>query len=522
MSLYLKPESFDWALEHAERFGDTDIFPPAFEFEALRHTWTEIRQELVGADVLSWTTRPHRYCLVPKGRYGFRIATQLDPLDFLVYAAIVYEIGEDLENHRVPPGDGVVFSYRFAPDSTGRLYEPGGYARFLDRCRELVETHAGYVAVTDISDFYSRLYHHPLENALAVATRYGNHVQAVMRLLRGWNQSVSYGIPVGNAPSRILAEAAIADIDAALCAAGIPFARFNDDYRIFAESRAKAYKHVAFLAQMLHDNHGLSLQPQKTDIVDPDGFERRFLRTHREQEANALKERFNEFVESLGLDTYEPVDPQDLDEGQKAELASMNLGGMLRDEIGRSPEPDIALIQFVLRRMAQISSPDLVSDVLDSIEVLHPILPDVVRYLVAAAIWDEDTRSQVGDQLLSLFKSSIVSELEFHRAWLLVPFATSTDWGNSSSFYQLLGHTDSSFARRKLILAMGRACQDHWFKSSRKRVMDEGPWARRALLMGASCIAKDSRKAWYRSIESKLDLLEKAVMTYALDHPFRK
>jgi len=92
------------------------------------------------------------------------------------------------------------------------------------------------VATTDISDFYSRIYHHRLENALRAATTKTSHVKAIMHLLSGWNGTESFGIPVGCAPSRILAEIVLADVDESLLANSVDFVRFNDDYRIFAYS----------------------------------------------------------------------------------------------------------------------------------------------------------------------------------------------------------------------------------------------------------------------------------------------
>jgi|GEM_PF-3994269 len=34
--LKLQERSYDWALEHIEKYGDTDIFPLPFEFAAIR------------------------------------------------------------------------------------------------------------------------------------------------------------------------------------------------------------------------------------------------------------------------------------------------------------------------------------------------------------------------------------------------------------------------------------------------------------------------------------------------------
>src|SRR5436309_8136363 len=94
--LRLQPATLDWVLEHALHRGDTDIFPPAFEFRAIQHDWNRIRSFLTDQNVLEWRTRPTRTCLSPKGFNGFGIATQLDPLGFLVFCGLVHEIAPEL------------------------------------------------------------------------------------------------------------------------------------------------------------------------------------------------------------------------------------------------------------------------------------------------------------------------------------------------------------------------------------------------------------------------------------------
>src|SRR5207245_5794636 len=139
---------------------------------------------------------------------------------------------------------------------------------------------------------YPRIYLHRLDNALQSATSHSSHVQAIRRLLTGWNGTETFGIPVGSAPVRLLAEITIADVDEALLANGVNFLRFNDDYRIFASSHAEAYRHIAFLADILFRNHGLSLQPQKTAVLTVDDFKTRVLKTHEERELDSMQDRF--------------------------------------------------------------------------------------------------------------------------------------------------------------------------------------------------------------------------------------
>jgi hypothetical protein len=142
----------------------------------------------------------------------------LDPLDFLIFASLVYEIGADLESKRVSIPSKTVFSYRYSPDPQGRLFAPDiGYSGFIQESRTRIDSGGiTHVAIADIADFYQRIYHHPLENALASASDKSSHIKSIMYLLSGWNNTETYGIPVGEAPSRLLAEITISDIDHAL------------------------------------------------------------------------------------------------------------------------------------------------------------------------------------------------------------------------------------------------------------------------------------------------------------------
>lgn len=519
----LRPDTLNWVLQHALRHGDTDIFPLSFEFRAIQQDWDRIRANLTDQNVLDWQTRPPRDCLAPKGSHAFRIVTQLDPLDFLLFTGLLYEIGAHIEARRVASARNIVFSHRFAPSADGRMFDAAiGYRQFINECNQkLTQPHVSYVAVADIADFYPRLYHHPLENALLSATTHTAHVSAIMRLLAGWTGRVSYGIPVGSDPARLLAEITISDVDEALLSAGIEFVRFSDDYRFFTNTRSEAYRKIAFLANYLYYNHGLTLQPQKTEIMAADDFQRRFLRTFEERELDNIRNSFEIFAEELGLDTwYEPIEYDDLTPEQKEFIDSLNLVEMVREELDGDGGPDFAVVSFALRRMGQLGSPELVDDVLTNIEQLHPIFPDLIRYLGRIRGLGEIERAGIGGRVLDLVEHSIVSELEYHRMWAFQLFAQSREWGNGDRVFRLLAAAPDPLTRRKIILGMGRSRQVHWFQMRRRHLFEESLWPRRAVLAAASCMPTDAYRHWYRSIEARLDILEQAVISWARQNPF--
>jgi hypothetical protein len=408
--LTLRPPTLDWALEHVSRFGDTDVFPTPFEYLAIQHDWSQLRDYLSDQNVIDWRVRPHRTLLAPKGRYAFRAVTQLDPLDLLIFTATVKEIAGDIESCRVPLEDNVVFSYRYCEDPEGRFFNRDvNYRSFLEAARSILseDPSISHVATADIADFYPRIYLHRLENALQSSISSAPHISAVMHLLSGWNGTETFGIPVGNAASRLLAEITISDIDEALLANGVPFIRFNDDYRIFALSHSEAYRQLTFLADVLFRNHGLTLQPSKTTILPSHEFIERFLSTPLERELNSLHERFEEIVEVLGLDNwYESIDYDDLSQQEKERVDALNLVELYYEELQGGTEPDFPVIRFILRRLGQLSDDALVDDVLSNLERLHPVFPDIIRYLQNLRTLPPEERVRIGELISSCRKTS--------------------------------------------------------------------------------------------------------------------
>lgn len=514
--------ALDWALAQFERDGDTDIFPVPFEYAAIRGDWSAIKNYLSGQDLRQWTTRPIRRCLSPKHRFGFRISTQLDPLDALLFAGAVYEIGSALEARRVPIGRGIVHSYRFRPTVEGQLFDPAvGYQSFLLACRtRIADSNVKFVVTADIADFFPRLYSHPLENALAVAVPgRPDIVQGIKRLLGQWNFSVSYGIPVGPSASRLLSELAIADIDDALLAEGKQFVRYSDDYRVFCATERDAYQSLAFLATVLLENHGLTLQQHKTEIMKVDAFEGRYLASERASESSALEGRFYELLDSLGIESmnrwYEPIIYDDLSEDQQRDVDAMNLSEMLREQVEGDEEPNWSIVRFVLARLRQLSDRSGVDIVLTHADALYPAFRNVIDYLMDVPATDDAERAGWGARLLNMLDSSICGHLEYHRMLILNLFGATNRWGNADRLAQIFNRVQDPFTKRECILALGRAGQAHWFKTRKRSVMEFDEWSRRAFLAAASCLPGDEATHWYRSVNARLDPLEKAVAKWA-------
>ena len=523
----VSPKALDFALAHVERQGDTDILPPAFEFHAIRHSWSSVRDYLATQDLDTWQVRPLRKCMAPKGPLGFRIATQLDPLDMLLLTALVWEAGTRIERARVSPR--VVFSHRFAPLSNGRLYSTeGSYEGFRRKSLELatqrpffstINPHSGWVVMTDIADFYPRLYTHRLENALREVAS-ADHARVICKLINSWNDGVSYGIPVGPSGTRLLAEIAISDIDDALRGQRIRYCRYSDDFRIFAHSRSEASKHLAFLANVLYHSHGLTLQEAKTEIVSTETFIQRFQETDDQRTRSFLDESINETLGILGIDPYLRIEYDDLPFDLQEEVDRLNLEETVRDQLNRGASINVALAGFALRRLTQVGkiSTTLADDIIAHIDKLTPIFRDVVAAL--SVVGKPGTAGHIKHmrRVRLLVNHRHLSHLDFYRMWLLTLFQ-NPNAARVDGWQRLYSRYTDPLTRREVVLAMGVANNQAWVRNEKHRLFDLGIWERRAFLRAANCLPADERRHWFNSIKDRLDNLDQWVITWAKSNP---
>lgn len=517
------PESLGWALSHIERVGDTDIFPVPFEFKALRHDWSRTADHLSDLDLDNWATRPFRQCLTPKGQFAFRVSTQLDPFDVLLLTALVYEAGDALEAQRVPKEHRVVHGYRFQPSPDGLLYDAQyDYDSFQRRCRELINSpSATHVVVADIADFFTRLYIHPMENALRASGANPGYVRAICKLINQWNFSVSYGIPVGPAASRLLAEVTIADVDHALLSEGYRYCRFSDDFRIVCDSEREAHEALAFLARTLHGNHGLTLQPQKTSVLPIEVFRLRYLREGTLEEEGSLSDRLSSILQDVGIESrYAEIEFDDLDPDTQEQVRALNLKELLREQIFDDRSVDPFICRFTLQRLEELGDDSALELVIRNLPSLYTVFTEALEYVRSVELGEEGQRD-LGRRLLALLEDSTLGHLEYHRCWILSAFAEDPRWDNEGRFGTLYGELHDEFSRRELILALGRTGQSHWFKTRKSNLFNFAPWERRAFLYAASCLPGDEAKHWYGSVRSRCDDLESAVISWARSRAIR-
>ncbi len=524
MPLTLKDASLDWSLIHALSWHDTDIFPEVFEFDAIREDWDAVKTYIKNTDILNWEIRAFRRCLVPKHRFGFRISTQLDPLDFLVFTALVYEVGQELELERIPTIDDIVHSFRFQPEQNGRMFsEHYSFHSFQQASLKRCEEHSfSHVVIADIADFYPRLYTHRIENALDRALGSGHmHAVALRTLINHWAGSYSYGIPVGSSASRLIAELCLSDVDQSLLSENAKYLRYSDDFRIFCNSEGDAYKYLTLLARVLYNNHGLTLQQNKTKIITVEAFKTIYLRENETRELDTLTERFFDLLDQIGIENpYEDIDYDSLQPEHQRALDNLNLESILVEHL-KEEEPDLSLLKFLLRRLGQLGDVDIATYIFDNFSKFVPVIRETIEYLLKQNTLTSEQKKVFGERIISIYndKTSTVSHLEYSRMYVLRPFALDGNWDSEDHYIRLYNDAIDDFSRREIMLAMGRSKKDFWFRERKQTICDMTPWMRRAFIYAASCLSRDEYKHWIRGINGQLDTLEQAVASWAKLNP---
>jgi hypothetical protein len=165
---------------------------------------------------------------------GFRAATQLDPLDHLLYSAAVYEAASIIEAARIPANQNIVCSYRITATPDGAFFAPtNGWGAFHERSKSLACAKYSHVFVADISDFYNQIGQHRVQNALESAGVTNDRSRNIESFLNKVTAKQSRGLPVGPFASILLSEACLIDVDNFLLRIGCEFVRYVDDFRVF-------------------------------------------------------------------------------------------------------------------------------------------------------------------------------------------------------------------------------------------------------------------------------------------------
>lgn len=498
-------QSFSRAILNVSKFGDTDIFPLAFErhifFDRPEETLAllqEMHRDFTSAINISPPTLVR--ALVPVGYTGYRWATQIEPLWNAYYLALVLKIAERIEAERIALNDRKVFSYRYDYDTgTGKLFADITWRDYRLRTREIATAHE-YVALTDIADFYPRIYHHRIDNALRRIDGVDEIRNRIMRMLSVFSGGDSYGLPVGGPASRILAELALNDVDRQLEARRINFCRYADDYTIGAATKDEAYRALVTLATKL-SHEGLTLQKQKTKILTREEYLETvgFLDpTENVDPAQSAEDRLLSI--SVRFDPYSPNAAEDY-ENLKAALQEIDIVGILGREVAKASIDQTVARQAIsaVAALGPQQKDGAIRTLLDpeNILVLAPVFISVMR--LVREVYDElsDQSKNYVDQFLAQLyaRSSHVLSVDVNLAFYVQALAKRFSLNKQQTLIDIFEKSHSSLVRRQVFMAMIAYGALFWIREQKNNFNNLGELERRAFIV-ASYWLRDEGRFW--------------------------
>jgi Reverse transcriptase (RNA-dependent DNA polymerase) len=541
------------AIQNIATFGDTDIFPFSFEQhifhdrpdllqEALERLHTDFDAELAKNPPDNINT------LAPVGYTGFRWAAQIDPLWNAYYLALVLEMGPAIEQARIPVSEKSVFSYRFiTPKADGRIFDENvnwrafmetSYGVAEEAAKKAAERKAArkagkeeasedtnespYVILCDISDFYSRIYHHRVENALKWLNAKPDVVKRIVEVLQVFSDTVSYGLPVGGPASRLLAEISLNSVDKLLRGEGIRFCRFADDYRIFCDSKEEAYQRLIFLSEKLF-NEGLSLQKTKTRILTAKEFmdESKLLMKFNQAEEGNVTEEEKLLRIAIHFDPYSDTRVDDY-EKLKEQVSQVDIAGILGRELEKT-RIDPTITKQAISALLVIE-PEQRKSILSSLlkpENLHTLAPVFSRLMtVLRGLYldlDSATQDLVDGALIGLVeKGSHIIKIDLNLAYLVQVLRRRCSPQTETLFVKLFRSNSNPLVRREIILAWIAWRNNHSLTDLKKHFKALSKWERRAFIVG-SYILTDEGKHWRKHNDDSFDPGEVVVREWFAD-----
>lgn len=526
--VHVKDNHLEWALKHLLKYYDSDFYPKLFEFQAISHDWQQVKDHVLSLDLETYAPKSPVINLAPKPNGNYRIAHQLDPIDSLIYTALIREVCEIVEGYRIPEVDEIVCSYRIKPDLEGSFFSENhtGWHTYCSKSELLAEQYkAGYVIVADITDFYNQIYTHRVQNLLEEAGKGACDEQAIAieRFLLGLNKKTSRGIPVGPAPSIILAELIMASIDRKIQTYTSDFVRYVDDIRIFFDKRETAVFVLHELTQYLYSYHRLVFSGEKTKIRSMKVFRENHLRNEEKEEnqaiiANAenlatekLDDLFNDVSPYNGLffdydEEYEKA-LAEIMENEQFKLLSNTYYEMFKKAI-LSPSADYALIRHLLRKAAKYRVRAFVTLLLENFEKLLPVLREVIIYL----------NRVINKQVVANHKTHFESILAAHYMRLAFVNLWVSYLLQNPSFGEVklpTGYEPIGSVRGKALIAL-RQDDATWVRGFRDGIDVLGPWDKRAVLYASSILSHNEMKAWVDVVGASGDIIDKAISSFLI------
>lgn len=464
------------ALKNTLAFGDTDIFPHAYEYDLLKNKEDLIREVLLKTNGIYENSM---YCSLPieakKKNGDSRIAMLIDPLLHLDYLALAIELAENIEQKRLDKTSNIVHSYRYAPDIfSGKLFDTNyGFHTFRKSVNSKVQLFEGWVLSIDIRDFYPSISLEILEPVLKKNDVTQANIDKLKNIIQAINNGQATGLPIGGNASRILAEIVLNEIDHFLLDKGVDFIRFVDDFVIFVP-KGNEIKVIDLVNENLREL-GLSINYQKLKIsesydlrVESDFFKNIPLYNDETDvvDMTQIENILHGQITRIGKDNYLNCG---LLKFLTTEISINRTAWLISDVLGYLHKGFGVYIQWVLRNIDQIND-----------EVFDKIYTTIVNLITKR-------RSVVGTDVNIAFAVRILGIIRTEQSENLL-----------DELYQR--HINSPIIRLSIIQVFAQWKNIDWLKEKIKVQSSTNLWEQRAVLIGLkkdnSIVDKNKLAPW--------------------------
>ncbi|MDM1708018.1 RNA-directed DNA polymerase [Thiopseudomonas alkaliphila] len=511
--------AFALSTKNIIKFGDTDIFPFPYETRMFSDVFGKLIQSLNEThrnfiDRLNDCPPVNISTCSTVGYNGYRWATQIDPYWNAYFLGLVLSISEKIEGSRV--SSEYVYSYRYSPNfNLGSLFDKDiNWRKFQSDSLELAKKNesVNYILTCDIADFYTRIYHHRLENALDRIDPQKEISSKIKKLIQNFSGTNSYGLPVGGPAARILAELALDSLDHILLINGVQFKRYVDDFIIFCATKEEAHSVLTLISRKLMENEGLTLQKHKTNILSKDEFTsltQSKLFGLDADKGSPMKAKFMSLP--IRFDPYSQNAAEQYEE-IKEELSNFDLLGMLSDELQKSKINQPFSKQLV-RSFASVNDTVLSNAfniIFNSINELYPIFNTVIQ--VATTNWsrfDEPTKKFIRDKLIELIKAeSFILKTELNLAYVVKLFAKENSVEGQTVLTEIYrSNTDSILISLVVTQAMAKWNTHYWLSELRRTFPTMTSWQRRLFIV-SSYLLGDEGKHWLAHNKARFNFID--------------
>jgi len=520
----VKENHLEWALKHLLKYSHSDFYPRIFEFKAISHNWQKVKDYILSLDLYAYQPRSPVINLAPKPNGHYRIAHQLDPIDSLIYTSLIREVSEIIEDYRIHESENIACSYRIKPDLEGSFFSSDtGWDAYISKSEYLADKYkAGYVLVADITDFYNQIYTHRIRTFIGEAGKgvYDEQAKVIEMFLLALNKKTSRGIPVGPAPSIVLAELIMASIDNKILDYTNNFVRYVDDIRIFFEKREDALYALHELTYYLYSYHRLVFSGEKTDVLPVKIFRERYVRNEEKEENATILAKAEELALDKVDELFESLPPYSYDydydeeyeealaeimENEKLKLLSTTYFELFNKAVSLL---DIAMLRHILRKAARYRIRSLASLVLDNFELLLPLIREAVVYLIRV----------INEEFVTDNRKKFESIMSAHyMRWPFVNLWISYLLRDESfnSINLPADYNQIMLTRGKALIALRRD-DTNWVRGFRDNVDVLGPWDKRAVIYSSALLPLDEMRPWVGAVAASGDIIDESISSFLI------